>query len=400
MKNKIKEVCIVGQDHKGRGIARIDGKIAFVNNALPNEICDIVIEKETTKFLEANVVRKVQDQSILPNCLYYEFCGGCDLLHQRYEDQLLFKEKKVREVLRKFAGIDISLNPTIFDEPFFYRNKIILHNLGLYQKRTKNSIVIKECQLVDKKINEVIKRLQVYSQNSNNIIEEVMIRISNQGEVLISASGKIQKKKFQKYFEDIDVLLVNNICLTKKDFIVDQINRLYFQVSSASFYQINRYVTPKLYNLVLEIYKKKKLKTVLDLYCGTGTIALSVAPFAEKVIGIEIVKEAVENANNNKKLNHIKNVEFICGKVENYIDQFHNIDGIIVDPPRSGLDCKTIDTILKILPQIVTYVSCDVVTLARDLKKLKEQYEIKEITPVDMFPNTCHVECVCVLNRR
>ena len=393
----IKDVLITGQDHQGRGIAKLNDKIIFIENALPKEICDIEITKETKKYYEARVNNwKIKKQAEV-ECPYYKQCGGCSILHQKYKDQLRFKEKKVKELLKKFAGIDIKLNPILFDSNLYYRNKITLHNLGLYQKKTRKTVKITACLLVHPKINEIIERLQTYSKTSDNIIEYTQIRVSNQNEVLLDISGKIQKRSFLKMFDDIDVLKLNGKIITEKKSITDCILDKKFKISAESFYQVNRFQTSKLYEQVIQVFRKQNI--VLDLYCGTGTISLLVAPFVKKVIGIEEVTEAIDDAIENAETNQIYNVQFIRRKVEEYIDNFQEIDAIIVDPPRAGLDVKTIQTMLKIKPQTIVYVSCDPATLARDLNILKEEYALESVTPVDMFPNTYHVECVCVLNR-
>ena len=397
---EFKDIEIIGQDHKGRGIAKIDEKVIFVDRTLPGEVCDIEITKENKKFLEAKAVSFKKNLKEEVICPYYDKCGGCDILHQKYNEQLKFKESKLKDILKKFAGIDIKLNDIVFDEQFYYRNKITLHNLGLFQRKSKTPVMIDNCMLVHPKINEIIKRLQEYSKCSNNIMDEVMIRVSNQDEVLLSVVGKITKKRFLSAFSDITVIVINNQVFTDKDYITDKIHDKVFKISSKSFYQVNRYVTEKLYDEVVEFYKNNNHSKVLDLYCGTGTISLLVAPFVDYVTGIEIVSDAVINANDNKELNKVNNVEFINGKVEDYIDKFTNIDGIIVDPPRSGLDNKTIGNILKISPKSIVYVSCDPITLARDLNILKDVYDIISVTPVDMFPNTYHVESVSILKLR
>lgn len=394
---EMKNVKIIGQDHKGRGIAKEDGKIIFVEKALPNEICDIKITKETKKYLEARPIKFEKDLKVKVNCPYYDKCGGCNILHQDYKEQLKFKENKLKEIIKKFVGLNIDIKDIVYDEQFNYRNKITLHNLGLYQKETNNSVIISSCLLVHPKINEIIKRLNEFSKNSNNIIDEALIKVSNQNEVLISITGKINKKKFLNVFNDIETIVINNQVYTEKDYIVDKINNNFFKISSQSFYQVNRFTTVKLYNEVINFFKNNKISKVLDLYCGTGTISILVSPYVDEVIGIEALKEAIENANDNKKLNNVNNVSFINGKVEDYIDKFQNIDSIIVDPPRSGLDNKTILNILNISPKSIVYVSCDPITLARDIKILSSDYDVKSIIPVDMFPNTYHVECVCVL---
>lgn len=397
---KLKDIHIIGQDHKGRGIAKRDNKVIFVDNAIPGEVCDIEIVRENKKIIEATPVCFTREMKKSVPCPYYKKCGGCNILHQDYMEQLKFKENKVKEILKKFTNIDIDINPIIYDEQFYYRNKITLHNLGLYQKQSKTPVMIDSCMLVHPKINEIIKRLQDFSKQSNNIMDEVTIKVSNQDELLINVTGKINKKKFLQLFSDATVIVINNQCFTEKNFIVDKIQDKYFRISSNSFYQVNRFVTSKLYEEVIKLYKNNKCSNVLDLYCGTGTISILVSKYVNHVTGIEVIDDAIVNANSNKEINNIKNVEFINGKVEDFIHKFKDIDSIIVDPPRSGLDNNTIQDILKISPNSIVYVSCDPITLARDLKLLSCCYEIKYVTPVDMFPNTYHVECVCLLNRR
>lgn len=397
---KYKNIEIIRQDHKGRGIAKIDNKVIFIDKALPGEICDIETTRENKNFLEAKpLCFKINlKKDVL--CPYYDKCGGCNILHQKYQSQLKFKENKVKEILKKFANINIELNDIVYDEQYYYRNKITLHNLGLYQKNSKVPVKINSCILVHPKINEIIKRLQEYSEQSNNIIDEVMIRVSNQDEIILSVVGKITKKKFLNTFSDVSVVVINSQVFTEKNYIIDKIHDKFFKISSNSFYQVNRYVTEKLYDLVIKFYKNNKCSNILDLYCGTGTISILVSDYVKHITGIEVVKNAFVNANDNKELNKISNVDFINGKVEDYIDKFIDIDSIIVDPPRNGLDKQTIQNILRIAPKSIVYVSCDVITLARDLNVLSKDYNVNSITPVDMFPNTYHVETVCVLERK
>ena len=201
-----------------------------------------------------------------------------------------------------------------------------------------------------------------------------------------------------KYFDFIDSIVINGKVL-KQEYIKERIGNYYYFIYPNAFFQVNRFNTEKLYNEVIKQINKKYNK-ILDLYCGTGTIGISLSKYAEKVIGIEENKDAVYSANENKKLNAIDNIEFICGKVEDNIDKHSDINLIVVDPPRSGLDKKTISNILRIKPEKIIYVSCDPMTLVRDLNNLITTYSIDSITPVDMFPNTYHVESVCVLERK
>ncbi len=392
------QVNITGQDHQGRGVARKEGKVIFVEGALPGEVCEIEVKKEKKQYQEARVIEKIVSKSVPSPCCYYPLCGGCALLHQAYPDQLAWKEKKVKELLEKFAGITPRMMPILSDEQFHYRNKLTLHHLGLYQKKTHQDLKIEACLLVDPKINEILKRLKDYQRNTHEKIKEAMIRTTTQGETSLSLTGEIQIEKIKEEFSDITCLLVNGNFLTEKKTIKDKLCNHLFLLSPESFYQVNRFLTEKLYQEIVSVFKDLSHQHVLDLYCGVGTISLIVSHYVRHVTGIEIVKEAIENANQNKQLNNITNVDFICGKVEDYIDHFQEVDAIIVDPPRSGLDSKTINHILKIAPQTLVYVSCDPVTLSRDLNILKEKYNVVSVRPVDMFPNTHHVECVSVLH--
>lgn len=394
------KVEITGQDHFGRGVAKVGDKVIFVEGALPKEVCSITIQKEKKNICEAEVIKKYTSKSIIPVCPYYSECGGCNLMHQDYQEQNQFKEQEIVTLLHKFAKIDVKVLPIISGPSLHYRNKIILHHLGLYKKESHDVINIKECLLVHPKINEMIKRIITFQKEFGGEFNEVMIRHSNQDETLISVDGSINVDRFLDEFKDVECLLVNDMVLTKQNYIRDKIENFTFGIYKKSFYQVNRFLTAKLYEEVIKHFKDKNIENVLDLYCGVGTLTQLISPYVGFVTGIEVVEEAIKSAKIMAKENNIKNVDFICGKVEDYIDSFKGIDAVIVDPPRSGLDKKTIDTLLKIEAGTIVYVSCDPVTLARDVNILKEKYEIVSVQPVDMFPNTHHVECVSVLHRK
>ena len=394
------KVKITSQDHFGRGVAKLDDKVIFVNGALPGEVCDIEIIKMKKKICEARVKEKYKTKSINPICPYYGECGGCDLMHQDYQEQGKFKEEEIRNLLHKFAGVDPLVLPIISGPSIQYRNKIVLHDLGLYQKESHDVIKVSECLLVHPKINEIIKRVFDFQKRFGGEFKEVMIRISNLNEVLLSVDGNVDSEKFTCEFKDITCLVVNDNILSEAPYIKDKIGNFTFAISKNSFYQVNRFLTEALYNEVIKHFKDNNIENVLDLYCGVGTMTQLVSPYVSHVTGIEIVEDAIKSANIRKEENGCKNVDFICGKVEDFIDSFSKIDAIIVDPPRSGLDKKTVDTLLKIEADMIVYVSCDPVTLARDIGILKEKYDVDSIQPVDMFPNTHHVECVAVLKLR
>jgi len=212
---------------------------------------------------------------------------------------------------------------------------------------------------------------------------------------MVSIKGKVDNNIINYII--CDVLIINGKSLKDKDYIIEELDELKFKVSDDSFYQVNKYVVSKLYNEVINNIKDYNYNNVLDLYCGTGTITLELSKYVRDVTGIEVVKSAIDDALYNKVINGIDNVNFICGKVEDYIDKFKDIDLVVVDPPRSGLDNKTKKCLLEMKAKSICYVSCGLDTLVRDLKELNECYDILNITPVDMFPNTYHVECVVLL---
>ncbi len=365
------QVRIEKLDTFGRGIAHINNKICFVENALPNELVDIKIIKEKTKYCEAKVINYIETSKdrIEVDCPYYEKCGGCNLRHLKYEKENEFKQQKVEELLKHIGNINIKVNNIIYGNEYNYRNKVTFHKSknkkSNYEKNTRNIISIEKCLLLDNKINDLIGNID----DSSN---EIVIRTSNDSK---------------------DIILNNN-----KQIITNIGNKKYY-LSRNSFFQVNKYLTKDLFNLIRKSIMKKYNKC-LDLYCGTGTIGIYISNLVNNIIGIDYNESNISDANKNKKLNNINNISFICDKVENKINEFNDIDLIIVDPPRAGLDNKTKEYLIKINPELIIYVSCDPVTLSRDLKDLSNSYAIKEVTPVNMFPRTYHCESVTILEKR
>ena len=400
-------VKITDMDFQGRGIARIDNVVTFVDNALKGEIVDIEITKKSKKFYEAkatNIVKK-SAKRVEPKCPYYQICGGCDLMHMDYQSALDFKKDKVKTTLKKFANITPKIEEIIpSSELFEYRNKITFHvnnDIGFFEKKTNDFVKIDECLICDDNINKLIKKLK--KLDLENIIN-ITIRISK---MTLEKMIIIETKK------DIDVTPIDkagSIYLKIKDKyihksgnknIIEKMNDYIFYISPSSFFQVNTFTAIKLYDKVKEYASLTGEENVLDLYCGTGTIGLYLSDKAKKVYGIEINEDAIKDANYNKKVNNVKNIEFYAMNANQFLSKVKdNIDVLIVDPPRGGLDKKTINSILKLCPKKIVYVSCDVATLARDLNILKENYDILKVTPVDMFPNTCHCESITVLERK
>lgn len=403
------KVLITRFDHQGRGIGKIGDKIVFVPFAIPEDEVQIKITKNKKNFYEGSIINYVKksEKHTHQLCPYYKECGGCDLRHIGYDEQLKFKENKVKDIIKKFVKDDVLINSILgCDDYDFYRNKLTLKvnkKLGFNKKNTHDIININECLIADKKINKLIK---IVNELNLECIESVVIRCSRftplQMVVFYVKKGYKFNENLEKLKECVDTIVViqNNkeYIVSGKGNIIERLNNLSFKISPTSFFQVNSLQTLKLYNLVLEKCQLSGKEIVYDLYAGTGTIGLFLSHECKKIISIEINKEAVKDALENIKINNIKNVVTFSGDVSELIKlQTEKPNIIVVDPPRSGLDKITIENIIRLNPNKIIYVSCDPITLARDLNLLKEKYDIKEITPVDMFPNTYHVECVCVL---
>jgi len=396
------KVKIYRLDDFGRGITYVNDKVCFVENALPDEIVEITITKEYKKYLEAKVLKYLDHSPnrVESKCPYFQECGGCNLWHIGFNNENRYKQEKIKNLLKKFTILqDINVSDTIYQEELGYRNKLTLHGknkkLGLYKKETNDVIEIDKCLIANHKINTIIKELM----NINKNISKVVIKTSNnQKYCLVEIKGEV--KSTTSLEKIVDILIVNNQLLTKESSIMTTIgNKKYYQ-SSSSFFQINAFLTKYLYDEVLSTIKEIKPSKVLDLYCGVGTIGIYISDYCQEVIAIDYNESNILDANKNKILNNSQNISFICDKVENQINNFTDIDAIIIDPPRKGLDLKTKKYINKLKPKTVIYISCDPVTLTRDLNDLSLIYNIKYIKPFNMFPKTYHVECVCVLSRR
>ena len=309
-------------DHEGRGVIR-QGKVIFVENALPNELVEIKILKEKKNYIEAESI-KIENPSkdrCNPNCKYFNNCGGCNLLHMNYESTLNFKENKIKEIIAKFLKEDIKINkiiPTI--EPFNYRNKATFHvkkQVGYYKKNSNEIINIDNCNLVDNSINKILKNIKEI--NLNNIYE-IIIRKSkyiDNSMIIIKVNKDINEKEIIEKLNGIVTSII--IYQNKKyktiygpNYILEQMNEFKFKISEDSFFQVNTKTAISLYEKVVEYIKPKENENILDLYCGTGTIGIFLSKKAKKVTGIEINASAINNAIENSKINNINNIEFIC----------------------------------------------------------------------------------------
>jgi len=411
----MEKVLIEKLDHQGRGIGRLNDKVIFVNNALPGEEVNVEITLEKKKFYEGKVIDIIKESSerIKSKCPYFYECGGCDLLHISYENQLKFKQNKVIEILTKYSKIenietkikDIIPSSNIFN----YRNKVtfqVKENIGFYKRKSYDLIPISKCLLITDKMNEILNVIKDNFDLSN--FDKVIIKDMENGQIMLTIylhiSNQIAKIEqiLSSKVESLNIYIENKLYKTiGKSNIIAKLQDFNFLISSEAFFQVNLNQTVKLYNKVLEYTQLKLTDLVLDLYCGTGTIGIFLSPYCNKVLGIEINSEAIKNANENKKINNISNIDFMVGDTKDLIKRINfKPNVIVVDPPRSGLDESVIKDIIKLNPERLVYVSCDPMTLARDLSLLNEKYDILEVTPVDMFPNTNHIENVVKLQKR
>lgn len=404
-------VSIEKLDHHGRGIARKDGKVIFVEKALPQECVQIQILKSKKNLEEAKVLsyKKYSKDRVESNCPYYSMCGSCHIRHLFYEKQLEWKMEKVKEIFQKFMNDDsILIQPIVGGIKKNYRNKAtfqVKNQIGYFEKESNRIVPIDDCKLVDFKINKILSLL--CSLNIKNC-KQIIVRVSkyfDESMVIFVENGKMSVKEIilqlKPFVTSIYVKGKELECVFGNSYIQEKLGDFVFEISPDSFFQVNTEQAKKLYDIVTQYASFKKTDTVLDLYCGTGTIGIYVSSYVHKVLGVEINPQAIMDAKRNQFKNHVENIEFICGDVSKVVEKIKDkFDVVIIDPPRSGLDPKTISFLKNCGAFRIIYVSCDPVTLVRDLKELNLCYTIKEVIPVDMFPNTYHVECVCVLNKR
>ena len=390
-------------DDFGRGIVKIDNKVCFVKNALKDEIVEVEITSNKKKYMvgkSSKIITK-SNERIIPKCKYYELCGGCNLSHMTFNEENNFKIEKVENIFKKFAELDIDIKKINYKDEYNYRNKIVLrvkdNKLCLLEENSNNYTPIDNCLLVNKKINEVINKLKKLVKDENEI-DKIMIRYSNYiDDVMIKVDGKV---KNISSFKDICSSLIINDKVISNEFLICSILDKKFYVSSDSFFQVNYDVVDMLYKKIIDVVKNNNSRRVLDLYCGVGSIGICVSDYVDEVFGVEVVEKAIESANKNKELNKVSNISFKCGKVEDVINNDNvEYDTIIVDPPRSGVDKKAITVLNNSGSNIIIYVSCDPITLARDVKLL-DNYVVKEVELFNMFPRTYHCESVAVLERK
>ena len=390
------EVNINKFDHFGRGLGKVDNKVIFIEKALPGELVDIDLINEKKNYLEGRVIKIIKENKnrVKPICPLFDKCGGCNFLHTEYIVEKEFKLNKGKELLGKIDNFYET-------KKLNYRNKVTLHiknnKIGLYEEKSNNIIKIDYCYLLNDLINNIIKDLNKI--NWNNYQATRVIIKSNQNKTLLDIDTNIDDD-FLNIFNYVDTIISNKRIVKGNGFIEEIIDNKVFKITSNAFFQVNKDGLENINLVIQDFLKNKTIKNVLDLYSGTSLWGILVSGKVEAVTSIEINKEATKNAIENINKNNINNVKVINGDVADYIDKFNNIDLVIIDPPRSGLDKKTREYLKRINSKYIIYVSCDMQTLKRDLNELNDVYKISSINLVDMFRGTYHVESIVILERK
>ena len=445
-KNQEYIVEIIDNGYEGEGIAKINNFTIFIPGAIKGEKVKILIVKVLSSHAFGKIIEFIEEseQRQYVDCVTYKRCGGCNLRHIKYENTLKMKQNAVQNLVNKTLNHKIKVQETIgMENPYHYRNKaqypIALNKngaevIGVFANRTHEVIPMEKCLIQNPKSEQIAKfilefikenKISIYDEEKRKgLFRHIVIKVgikTNQIMCILVINGKQVPKENElvksliEKFPNIKTIIKNvnmkntnvilgqeNINIYGDGFIEDILGEYKFKISPLSFYQVNPVQAEKLYNLGVEMAQISKEDTVFDLYCGIGTISLFMAKYAKKVYGIEIVEEAIEAAKENALLNGVYNTEFYAGDVEIVLDELINKKGIkadivMFDPPRKGLDKNSINNILKIKPKKIVYISCNPATLVRDLAEFEDDYYIKNIVPVDMFPWTSHVECVSVL---
>ena len=449
-KNDIVTLEIVDCGTDGEGIGKADGFTVFVKDAVIGDTVTAKIMKAKKNYGYGRLMEilNASPYRVEPVCPSARQCGGCQLQAVSYEEQKVFKEKKLRGHLERIGGFtNLPMEPLIgMDEPYHYRNKAqfpVGRNkegkivTGFYAGRTHAIIENRDCALGIPENKDVLDRVIAHMEKYNiapydevtgkGLVRHIFVRYGFfTGELMVCLIINGQDLPHQRELVEklceipgmtsislnmnkkrSNVILGDKVkTIWGKEYITDKIGDIFYEISPLSFFQVNPQQTWKLYSKALEYADLHGEETVWDLYCGIGTISLFLAQKAKFVRGVEIVPAAIEDAKRNAQINHIENVEFFVGKAEEVLPREYEKNGvyadvIVVDPPRKGCDAMLLKTILKMQPKRVVYVSCDSATLARDLRFLCDNgYELKKVCGVDQFPQTVHVETVVLLSQQ
>ena len=442
----VTQVEIIDLNHMGQGVAKIDNFVVFVSGAIKGDIVKIKIKEKKKNYAIGQIIDilKPSEFRIKPPCQHYEQCGGCQLMHMDYQEQLKYKKQRViNELRRAQVNFDVSIiNETIgMEDPYRYRNKTtfaVTENngeiqIGPFEQGTYTTVDINSCLIQSSEGDKLVKtfkelmgkyKIKAYNINTKKgIVRNIVIRNNRRNElmlILVTTLEHFQNRdllvnELSSLFPSITTIVQNinnkntnlvmgrkNITLYGEGTILDSIGDLIFTISPETFFQINPIQTEILYQRAIDYANMNKDDICFDIYCGIGTISLMAAKKAKKVYGVEIVEQSIVNARENALKNNISNAEFYVGKAETIVPKLYkqNIkaDIVILDPPRKGCDKEVIDTITNMAPDRIVYVSCNPSTLARDVKLLESGgYKLSEIQPVDQFPWSVHVESIILM---
>lgn len=439
---------VTGLTHEGKGVVRVNGFTLFVAGALPGEQVELKVEKVKKNFGEAKLVkiREASPDRVTPTCQVFEACGGCQLQHLSYAAQLEAKRRQVADSLQRIGKLEhVVVHPTIgMAEPWHYRNKLHVPVgsrggrlvSGFYAPGTRSIVETDQCLLGHSPMDDIILAVRRIAdelgipawqpETGRGLLRHIVVRTGfSSGEVMVVIVAAADRLPRQEEFIGLlrmEIEGLASLCLNVNtdpssvvmgdqthvlwgsDTIRDTIGDIEFVISPRSFFQVNPVQTEKLYGKALAYAGLTGEETVIDAYCGIGTISLFLARHARHVYGVEVVPEAIEDARLNARINNIRNVTFETGKAEEVMPRWQQqgikADVVVVDPPRKGCDPRLLETIIAMRPKRVVYVSCNPATLARDLRILEDGgFHTLEAQPVDMFPQTGHVECVVLMSR-
>lgn len=442
IKNEEYIVEVIDINANGGGVAKYEGMAVFIPGAVPGDVAKVKIIKVAKSYAVGKLLELVEasEHRAEPPCVYAAKCGGCVAQHIKYEFQLKYKQKQVKDCLERIGKIrEVEVLPTIaMENPIHYRNKAQYPirevdgkiQIGFYAAKSHQVVDIEDCVIGNQKNGAIVdairkflkdNKISIYNEathkglarhlvirNSINF-DEAMVCLVINGKKLPHAQDLVERLRA---IPGITGILLNhntakgNVILAEqtttldgRDYIMDKIGELTFKISLLSFFQVNPVQTKVLYDIALGVAALTGSETVLDAYCGIGTISLFLAKEAKRVVGVEAIPQAVANANENAQINGIANVEFVLGNAEDVV-LGEKFDVVVVDPPRKGCEEDFLKTIVANAPAKMVYISCDPATLARDVKFMYENgYVVNKVQPVDMFPYTSHVETCVLLSR-
>lgn len=397
------QVKIERFDDLGRGIGYINNKVTFIDKVVSEDIVEVELTKEKKKYNEAKLIKIIKPSPLRidAKCPYFSKCGGCQFQNITYENTIKYKKEKIVNIFSKHK---ISIFPEVITNisPYNYRNKITLkvnnYKIGFYINKTHNLVEINKCLLANPAINASIPLIKRF----NICNGEVTIRCNQNAEILIVINSQDNLNIDTNYLKSkikLVGIVVNNKTYYGENSLFERMNNLLFKISYDSFFQVNPFIASQLFQIIGDNIDSSD--KVLDLYCGVGTLSLMAAKKAQKVLGIEVVPNAIINALFNARVNDLNNTQFVINDASTAISKIKpDFNKIIVDPPRSGLTKNIIDVLLKIKPDEIIYVSCDPQTLVRDFTLLSSIYEIKKSYILDMFSYTYHIETILILTKK